>query len=66
MNYLLFDVGQLSTSWKMAENRTAEDAKSKAFRWCKKSIGGAWTRISREDLEIKPIRCFFYLKVAIT
>lgn len=56
VNYLFIYVGLPSTSRKMGENRTAEDVKSKAFRWCKKSIGGAWTRISKEDLEIKPIR----------
>nr|XP_011415406.2 choline/ethanolamine kinase [Crassostrea gigas] len=55
VNYLFIYVGLPSTSRKMGENRTAEDVKSKAFRWCKKSIGGAWTRISKEDLEIKPI-----------
>lgn len=57
VNYLFIYVGLPSTSRKMGENRIrAEDVKSKAFRWCKKSIGGAWTRISKEDLEIKPIR----------
>ncbi|XP_048780887.2 choline/ethanolamine kinase-like isoform X2 [Ostrea edulis] len=39
---------------KMGENRT-EDVKEKAFRWCRKSLGGAWNQISKEDLQIKPI-----------
>ncbi|XP_055998413.1 choline/ethanolamine kinase-like isoform X4 [Ostrea edulis] len=38
----------------MGENRT-EDVKEKAFRWCRKSLGGAWNQISKEDLQIKPI-----------
>lgn len=44
---------------KMGENRT-EDVKEKAFRWCRKSLGGAWNQISKEDLQIKPIRYIFY------
>lgn len=56
LNYLFICTG-LATSPReaMGENRST-DVKSKAYKWCRKSIAGAWARISEEELEIKPIR----------
>lgn len=56
LNYLFICTG-LATSPReaMGENRST-DVKSKAYKWCKKSIAGAWARISEEELVIKPIR----------
>ncbi|XP_061166717.1 choline/ethanolamine kinase-like [Saccostrea echinata] len=45
---------EIRLRWKMGENRM-EDVNEKAFRWCRKSIGGAWARISKEEIDIKPI-----------
>ena len=56
LNYLFICTGLATHSREaMGENRST-DVKTKAYKWCKKSIGGAWARISEEELEIKPIR----------
>ncbi|XP_022286584.2 choline/ethanolamine kinase-like isoform X1 [Crassostrea virginica] len=55
LNYLFICTGLATPPREaMGENRST-DVKSKAYKWCKKSIAGAWARISEEELEIKPI-----------